>query len=69
VTNREAGGDPRRVKVISCRFTGMVIPGSEIRIRLTGRATEGEKTRCFFEVVNAEGKQAIRDGAIVLSPA
>jgi len=69
VTNREAGGDPRRIKAISCRFTGMVIPGSEIRIHLMGRATEREKTRCFFEVINAEGKQAIRDGAVVLGPA
>ncbi|NPU85939.1 MAG: hypothetical protein HPY65_15795 [Syntrophaceae bacterium] len=66
VTNREADGNPHRVKSISCRFTGMVIPGSEIRIRLIGRASKGPATHCFFEVENAEGKRAIRDGAVVL---
>ncbi|MGV8080093.1 MAG: MaoC/PaaZ C-terminal domain-containing protein [Syntrophales bacterium] len=69
LTNREAEGDPRRVKAVSCRFTGMVIPGSEIRIRLIGKAAEGPDTHCFFEVLNAEGKHAIRDGAVILGPA
>ncbi len=69
VVNREVEGDPRQVRSISCRFTGMVIPGTEIRIRLVGRATEDGDRHCFFEVLNSEGKQAIRDGAIVLGPA
>jgi acyl dehydratase len=69
VVNREADGDPRQVRAISCRFTGMVIPGTEIRVRLVGRAAEDRERHCFFEVENAEGKQAIRDGAIVLGPA
>jgi acyl dehydratase len=69
VTNREAGGDPRQVKSIACRFTGMVIPGSAIVIRLTGRMAEGKATRCFFEVRNAEGKPAVRDGSVLLNPA
>ncbi len=69
VVNREAEGDPRQVRSISCRFTGMVIPGTEIRIRLVGRATDDGDRHCFFEVLNSEGKQAIRDGAIVLGTA
>lgn len=69
LTNREAEGDPRRVKAVSCRFTGMVIPGSDIRIRLIGKASEGPDTHCFFEVLNAEGKHAVRDGAVILGPA
>ena len=64
---REAAGDPGRVKSISCRFTGMVIPGSEIRVQLFGRLVDVDQTHLFFTVLNAEGKRAVSDGVVTLS--
>jgi acyl dehydratase len=66
VINREAGGDPRQVRSIACRFTGMVIPGSEIRIQLAGREAGREGDHLFFQVLNQEGKKAISEGVITL---
>ena len=64
--NREAGGDPRQVQSIACRFTGMVIPGSEIRIQLAGRKAGREGDHLFFQVLNQNGKKAISEGVITL---
>jgi len=44
----------------------MVIPGSSIRVCLTGREETAEATDLFFTVFNAEGKKAIRDGYLRL---
>ena len=66
VINREAGGDPRQVRSIACRFTGMVIPGSEIRIQVAGRQAGREGDHLFFQVLNQEGKKAISEGVITL---
>ena len=62
----EANGDSRRLKTVFCRFSGMVIPGSSIRVCLTGREETAEATDLFFTVFNAEGKKAIRDGYLRL---
>ena len=67
VTDRETGGDPGRVKTISCRFTGMVIPGSKIRVRMLGRTTQQNHTDIFFEVLNSEGKSAVSNGVVSVS--
>lgn len=66
VLNKEAGGDPHRLMTVYCRFTGMVIPGTPIRIRLVGKNQTTGGTDLFFAVLNAEGKQAISDGYIKL---
>ncbi len=65
--DREAAGDPGRVKSIACRFTGMVIPGSEIRVQLFGRQSDGDQTHLFFTVLNADGKRAVSNGVVTLS--
>lgn len=65
--DREAAGDPGRVKSIACRFTGMVIPGSEIRVQLFGRQSDGDQTHLFFTVLNADGKKAVSNGVVTLS--
>ena len=62
----EAGGDSRRLTTVFCRFSGMVIPGSSIRVCLTGREETDQATDLFFTVFNAEGKKAIRDGYLRL---
>ncbi len=66
ILNREAGGDSRRLDSVYCLFTGMVIPGAAIRVLLTGRNKGHDATDIFFTVLNAEEKQAIRDGHIRL---
>jgi acyl dehydratase len=67
VVDREAAGDPGRVKSIACRFTGMVIPGSEIRVQLFGRQSDGDHKHLFFTILNDNGKKAVSDGVVTLS--
>ena len=58
LVNREAGGDPARLKTLSCRFSAMVRPGSTISVDLKSRNNEDH----FFEVVNHEGEKAVSKG-------
>lgn len=67
LVNREAGGNPALLKALSCRFTGMVRPGSDIRVRITGRQTVDSGIVVAFDVLNAEGKKAISDGYTLLA--
>ncbi len=67
LVNREAGGDPTRVKELSCTFRGMVQPGSDIRLHLLARADSVEGVHLFYETLNDQGKKAIADGYVLLS--
>ena len=67
IVDREAAGDPGRVKSIACRFTGMVIPDSEIRVQHVGRESEGNQLHLFFTILNADGKKAVSNGVVTLS--
>ena len=67
LVNREAGGNPALLKALACRFTGMVLPGSDIRVRMTGRQTSDSGMLVAFDVLNAEGKKAISDGSALLA--
>ncbi|MBN1664861.1 MAG: MaoC family dehydratase N-terminal domain-containing protein [Deltaproteobacteria bacterium] len=66
ILNTEACGDPQRIHQVYCRFTDMVIPGSAIKIRLTGKSRALTGTNLFFTVLNAADKPAISDGYIRL---
>ncbi len=66
IVDREAGGDPRLVDELSCRFTGMVLPGSDITVRVVARKHALRGTDLFFMVINAEGQRAVSDGHIRL---
>jgi len=61
IVNREAGGDPVLMRVLACRFSGMVLPGSEIRVRLVAKDVK-EAGELFFEVINHQGQKAIGHG-------
>ncbi len=67
VTDRETGGDPGRIEAISCRFTGMVTPGGEIRVHAYGHFPRGDHADIHFTVFNAEGKKAISDGVVAVA--
>jgi acyl dehydratase len=56
--------DPSRLKAVSCRFTGMVKPLSNITVRYS---VSGKNRECFFEVLNAEGARAISNGYALLT--
>ena len=60
LVNREAGADPTRIESVSCRFSGMVLPGTDIDIVLTAKTEE----HLFFEVINPQGKKAISNGQV-----
>jgi acyl dehydratase len=64
ITDVEASGDPSKIDTIACKFTGMVIPGTKISIRLLHRNGKGG---LFFDVLNDQGKQAIGNGYINIS--
>jgi acyl dehydratase len=59
LVNREAGWDPRRLRSLSCRFTAMVKPGTEIQLQLVGRRHGGE---LYFIVNNSRGERAVSRG-------
>jgi acyl dehydratase len=67
--NREAGGDPRRVKRMGCKFTGMVLPDTDITVRALGRRAEADCDLAFFEVRNGDNRRAISDGFVEFSKA
>lgn len=58
MVNREAGGNPIRLKSLGCRFSGMVRPGTEILVILKSRTGEN----LFFEVLNQDGEKAVCKG-------
>ena len=68
VIDQAAGGDPERVRRIVGRFAAMVRMPSELTVRVwPGVATEGEGEVVPFEVLNAEGQPAVKDGFVVLT--
>jgi acyl dehydratase len=64
--NREAEGDPSRLRRLYCRFTGMVLPGSTISVDLVGKREGEAGTELHFTVLNQEGKKAISGGYALL---
>lgn len=66
IVDREADGNPHLIQELSCRFTGMVLPGSDITVHLTGKKKASDGADLFFSVINTEGQRAVSDGHIRL---
>ena len=64
LVNNEADRDPARIAEIACRFSGMVRPGTDIKVCCTGKKSHEGFTDVYFEVYNCEGKKAIRAGYV-----
>jgi len=64
LVNNEADKDPARISEIACRFTGMVQPGTDIKVCCLGKKSQQDFTDIFFEVQNCEQKKAIRTGYV-----
>jgi len=60
VVNHLLGGDPRRVVRIACRFAAMVPMPTTLQLRVTHITSDA----CWFDVANADGRLAIRDGYV-----
>lgn len=67
ITDREAGGDPRRVRGVKCNFTGMVMLGTTIKLSVLGKEQRGDLTDVHFLVYNHEGNRAIRNACVTLA--
>lgn len=65
--NREASENPLCLKSLSCRFTGMVIPGTEIRIQLIEKLNRENGIELLFTVTNSEGRKAISNGFALIN--
>ncbi len=62
IVNREAGADPGRIKSVGCRFTGMIRPGSTIKLISRSAEPSGQTRLLAFQVVNGEGVTALKKG-------
>jgi acyl dehydratase len=65
--NREADGNPSKLEEIYCRFTGIVLPGSDIRLQVFYSMADNHSGSIFFEVINQEGDKAISHGYALLA--
>jgi acyl dehydratase len=66
LVNREAAGNPLLLQTLYCRFTRTVLPGTEIRVQLVGRAAKENGPGLHFVVRNQEGRKAISNGYALL---
>jgi acyl dehydratase len=67
VVELEAEGAPERVSRVAGRFCAMVMVPSEISVVIVERRDTPSGEAVFFEVRNAAGELAVRDGLAVLS--
>lgn len=67
IVNREAQGDPLRLQSIGCRFSGMVLPGTAIVVRVLETVSSTDDCAIMFDVIDHKGLSVIRDGVVRLS--
>ena len=68
VIETRAALDPAGVRRIRACFGAMVSMPSEIRVRIGARVSTAAGDIVRFEVENAEGDLAVRDGVVVVAP-
>ena len=71
IVEARAESDPTRVSRIACRFGAMVMMPSTLTLRIFAdtKHNAAASPGVFFEVLNSEGKLAIRDGFVGLRAA
>jgi acyl dehydratase len=62
ILDREAERDPGRLITFSGRFSGMVLPGTCIRVRILKKNPGPAGTDLHFIVYNQEGRPAVSRG-------
>jgi len=68
IIKREAEGRPLQLKEIYCRFTGMVLPGSDITLKVYEGLSHKNPGHSFFDVFNQAGEKAVSHGYALISP-
>lgn len=66
IINKEAKGDPGKIKRLYCRFTGMVFPDTDITVRKIDSSQESKPKNIFFDVLNNQGQKALSRGFVEL---
>ena len=67
VVDVAGGGDPHRVRRVSCRFAAMVRLPDTLAVRVWPANDTGDgRLTVPFEVFNSAGETAVRDGLVVL---
>ena len=64
LVNHEADKNPAGIAEIACKFTGLVLPGTDIQVCCTGKNSHKDHTDIFFEVQNCDQKKAVRNGYV-----
>lgn len=67
LVRREGNGDPRRVIQLVANFGAMVIPDSNIELRLLARKSIGDSIELAFEVLNQNGEGAVHHARLLLN--
>ncbi|MCB9502585.1 MAG: MaoC family dehydratase N-terminal domain-containing protein [Deferribacteres bacterium] len=62
IVNRHADGNPLKLQSLSCNFSGMVFPDSEIRVQLLSINKEANEQHLFFHVLDENGHIVIKNG-------
>ncbi len=62
----EAGYNPERVRRVHGRFAAMVLMPSLVTVRINSRTPSSGGEAISFDVLNADGGRAIRDGMVLL---
>ncbi|MFW9904439.1 MAG: MaoC/PaaZ C-terminal domain-containing protein [Candidatus Thorarchaeota archaeon] len=64
ITDKELERDPFRIKEIACKFTGMVLPNSDVILCLNDKTKKNDFEYYYFDVFNHENRKAISQGYI-----
>jgi acyl dehydratase len=60
--NRETDGNPALINSLYARFSGMVIPGTAIKVILKDKTILRDRKNLYFCVLNQQGDYVIKDG-------
>jgi acyl dehydratase len=64
---REAESRPLRLTEIYCRFSGMVLPGSNITLQVYGALAGQKSGHVYFDVLNQTGEKVLSHGYASIS--
>jgi acyl dehydratase len=66
--DREADGNPLRLRSVQCRFGGMVLPGSRVRFQCLADRRHPDGREIHFQILNDRNQGAVRRGKALLEP-
>jgi acyl dehydratase len=64
LVNLAAGGDPRRIRRLACRFSKPTFPGNELEVRLYDIGTMEGGNRAFAFEAHQDGRTVIKHGRV-----